>query len=227
MPNIQIMPSLLAADNGRLADECRRAESAGADAIHVDIMDGHFVPNLSMGPDFVAMARDATPSLYRSVHLMLTRPDQYADPFLDAGAQTLLIHVEAGCDPVPVLRHIRDRGARPGLVLNPSTPADAVLKLDVALFDEVLCMTVNPGFGGQAFIESVLPKIEALRAAWPDMDLSVDGGIDGATGVRCAEAGANILISGSYLFRQEDMGTAILDMRHAGEAAARPRSARH
>lgn len=216
MPDIQIMPSILAADKGRLADECRRAEDAGADGIHIDIMDGHFVPNLSFGPDFVAMAKEAV-SIHLSVHLMVSRPDQFAAPFLEAGSDTLMIHVEADCDPAPVLKQIRAHGARAGIVLNPATPAQPVLAL-TGQFDEVLCMTVNPGFGGQAFIRSVLPKMGELRASLPDIDISVDGGVDGETAIDCAAAGCNILIAGSYLYRAPDMTAAIRDMRTRGEA---------
>ena len=219
MPTIQIMPSLLAADKGHLAEECRRAAGAGADGIHIDIMDGHFVPNLSMGPDFVDMARRAAPSLYRSVHLMLSRPDRYADPFMEVGAETLSIHVESECDPVGLLRHIRECGVRPGVVLNPDTPAEDVLMINPSLYDEILCMTVHPGFGGQAFIATVLPKIKVLRAALPEIDIAVDGGVDTDAAARCAEAGANILISGSFLFQQDDMGATLAEMRRAGRSA--------
>ncbi len=203
MLKTQILPSLLAADMGRLEEECVRAAKCGAEGLHLDIMDGHFVPNLSMGPDFVRMARRVT-KFHLSVHLMVTDPEFFAGPFLDAGADLLLFHVEAKSDPNAVFKIIRSQQRRGGLVLNPETPLEA---LDAWLeqADEVLFMTVHPGFGGQAFIPQVLPKIEALRKKCPNLDISVDGGITLETAKRCAEAGANVLIAGTSLYRSKDM----------------------
>ena len=221
MPSIRVIPSILAADKGRLAAECRRAERAGADGLHIDAMDGHFVANLSFGPAFVAMAREAV-SLPLGVHLMVTRPDRLAPAFLAAGASTVMIHVEADCDPRPVLAQIREQGARAGIVLKPDTPVPPVLEFD-GCFDEVLCMSVHPGFGGQAFLPAVLPKVAALRAALPDIDLAVDGGINATTAVACARAGANIFIAGTHFFGSDDMAGAIRDLRiRCQQASADP-----
>ena len=207
-----ILPSLLAADFGRLGEEILRAEASGADALHLDVMDAHFVPNLSFGPDVVALARRTAPAFYRNVHLMMTRPDLYIGKFADAGSQTIQIHVEADCDIHRELRRIRSLGLRNAIAFNPETPVERVVPyLDEV--DEVLAMTVHPGYGGQAFIDDCLPKIAAIRAMRPALDIMVDGGINAETAVRAAKAGANMFVAGSYLFRQTDMRAAVADMR--------------
>lgn len=207
-----ILPSLLAADFGRLADEILRAEASGADALHIDVMDAHFVPNLSFGPDVVALARRTAPGFYRNVHLMMTRPDLYIEKFAEAGSQTIQIHVEADCDVHRELRRIRGLGLRNAVVFNPETPVERVVPyLDEV--DEILAMTVHPGYGGQRFIAECLLKIAAIRAMRPELDIMVDGGINADTARRAAEAGANQFVAGSHLFGQADMQEAVADMR--------------
>ena len=218
MPALKIMPSILAAHPGRLEEGCVAAEQAGADLLHLDIMDGHFVPNLSFGPDVVAMAGKAV-GLPLNVHLMLTRPDEMADAFLDAGADTLLIHAEAHCDVAATLAHIRARGVRPGITVNPETPAEAALEYKDAV-DEILCMTVHPGFGGQSFLREVLSKIERIREALPEIDIAVDGGINDDTAADCAAAGANFFVAGAWLYGFENMPKAVARMRERVRAAS-------
>jgi len=209
---LEILPSLLAADFGRLSDEILRAEASGADALHLDIMDPHFVPNLSFGPDVVALSRRVAPNFYRNVHLMMSRPDLYLEKFASAGAQTIQIHVEADCDLHVELARIRKLGVKPAIVLNPETPVGRIAPyLDEV--DEVLVMTVHPGYGGQRFIADCLPKVTWVRERRPALDIMVDGGVNGDTAVDSVKAGANQLVAGSYLFRQSDMAAAVADMR--------------
>ena len=209
---LQILPSLLAADYGCLAAEIMRAKDAGADALHIDIMDPHFVPNLSFGPDIVALARRVAPGFYRNVHLMMSRPDLYLERFADAGAQTLQIHVEADCDKADALRRIRALGLRAAIAVNPETPVTAIEPF-LADVDEILVMTVHPGRGGQKFIAECLDKAKWLRSRLPEIDIMVDGGINAETAESSVAAGVNQLVSGSYLFRQEDMAAEIARMR--------------
>lgn len=212
MMKTEILPSLLAADFGRLADEIRRVEASGADALHLDIMDAHFVPNLSFGPDVVALAKRTSPNLYRNVHLMMSRPDLYLEAFAAAGAQTIQVHVEADCDLHTELRRIRALGLKNALVLNPETPIERLAPY-LGEIDEALVMTVHPGYGGQKFIAECLPKVTWLRERCPSLDIMVDGGVNGETALLAARAGANQFVAGSYLFRQADMREAVAALR--------------
>lgn len=208
----QILPSLLAADFGRLADEILRAEASGAEALHLDVMDAHFVPNLSFGPDVVALAAKTASGFYRNVHLMMTRPDLYLEAFAKAGAQTIQIHVEADCDIHTELKRIRAMGLKNAIVINPETPVEHLFPyLDE--IDEALVMTVHPGYGGQKFIGDCMPKVETLRRMRPGLDIMVDGGINAETALIAAKAGANQFVAGSYLFKQADMKAAVDAMR--------------
>ena len=211
-----IAPSILSADFGRLAEEVRAAEEAGADWIHLDVMDGHFVPNLTIGPDVVAAVARAT-SLPRDVHLMVERPERFVDAFADAGATALGVHVETCPHLHRTLQQIEARGLRRCVVLNPATPASAVEPV-LPLVDQVLAMTVNPGFGGQGFIPETLPKLRQIRerldAVNPGADLVVDGGIGPDTIAGAAAHGANAFVTGSAFFGAPDYKAQVQTLRH-------------
>ena len=207
MPAIQIMPSILAADFGDLRSECHRLIDAGVDQLHVDIMDGVFVPNVSFGSKAVEIAKGAVPL---HVHLMLSDPMPYLDEFVRAGADTLSIHVESNCDAVEGLQRIRALGARAGITLNPKTPVETVFDIvEQELADEVLIMSVEPGFGGQTYMDDVESKLIRLRQHWPNLDIAIDGGIDQMSVGSAAKNGANLIVSGSYIFNQPDLAEAI------------------
>ena len=214
---ILVSPSLLACDFGRLAEEVKKVEAAGADWIHVDVMDGHFVPNLTIGPAVVEAIRKVS-RVPLDVHLMIDHPEQYLRQFLDAGSQHLTVHVESpGLRSEAVLlktlADIRKGGARAGVSLRPRTSAEA-LKPYLEALDLLLVMSVEPGFGGQAFMPEAIPKVRQLRA-WFAGDIAVDGGINADTGRLMREAGANVLIAGTYVFKAASPKTAIESLRGA------------
>jgi ribulose-phosphate 3-epimerase len=222
---IKIAPSILSADFGRLGQQVAEAEAAGADYIHVDVMDGHFVPNMTIGPVIVEAVRRAT-SLPLDVHLMIESPERYLADFCDAGANGLTVHVETCPHLHRTIQQIKELGCQAGVTLNPATPA-ASLEEILPYMDLVLVMTVNPGFGGQAFIEGMLHKIERVRAMLDEIgseaELEVDGGIGPATVSRVVESGASVLVAGSAIFgATEGIAEAIARLRLASQASAGP-----
>ena len=203
MQPVRIAPSILSADFARLGEEVRAIDAAGADWIHVDVMDGHFVPNISFGPAVMKAIRPVTTKPF-DVHLMIAPVDAYLDAFADAGANSISVHVEAGPHIHRSMQRVKALGCRAGVVLCPGTPAK-MLDYLLDTVDLVLVMSVNPGFGGQHFIPSQLKKIAAIRkmidAAGRDIDLEVDGGIDPETARQCIDAGADALVAGTAVFR--------------------------
>jgi len=203
---IKLAPSILSADFARLGEQIAEAERAGADYIHVDVMDGHFVPNITIGAPVVASIRRAT-SLPLDVHLMIEHPERYISDFVNAGADIITVHVEATPHLQATIRSIKELGARAGVSLNPPTPVVAVEEF-IRYVDLVLVMSVNPGFGGQSFIPETLPKIAAMRKLLDDRastaELEVDGGINADNAPQVVKAGATVLVAGNSIFRAED-----------------------
>jgi ribulose-phosphate 3-epimerase len=212
----QIVPSILSADFARLADDMAKVEIGGARMLHVDIMDGHFVPNLTLGPPVVKSIRRAT-GLTLDVHLMITDPDKYAPLFIEAGADQVSVHYEAATHLDCTVRTIQKQGARAGVVLNPATPV-SVLEDILYLADYVLIMSVNPGFGGQEFIPNALNKIRRLnqirRERRLDFAIEIDGGVSAANTAEIVEAGCDWLVAGSAVFHSADPAAAVTEMQH-------------
>ncbi len=217
--SIYIAPSILSADFSRLGEEVREAEQAGADFIHVDVMDGHFVPNLTLGPLVVQAIRPVT-KLPLDVHLMIENPDAYIPAFAKAGADYITVHAEACTHLHRTLGFIRENGVKPGVVLNPATPL-AAIEYVLDQVEMVLLMTVNPGFGGQKYIPAVTGKIKALRGMLDARGLTsvlieVDGGVNAETARMVAEAGAQVLVAGNAVFGEQDRAEAIRSIRASG-----------
>lgn len=217
VPHIRLAPSILSADLGRLAEEVREVEALGAEYIHVDVMDGRFVPNMTVGPLVVKVVRAATKAVV-DCHLMIVEPERYISDFAKAGADIISVHVEASPHLQRTLQGIRALGKRAGVVLNPHTPEDTI-RYVLQDIDLVLVMSVNPGFGGQSFLPLVLPKVKALRqmidASGYKIDLEIDGGIGPENAKLVTDAGADVLVAGSAIFGQKDRGAAIRQLRAA------------
>lgn len=217
MSTHKIAPSILAADYANFATELKRVEETDAEYVHIDIMDGQFVPNISFGADVVASMRKHSKLVF-DCHLMVVEPERYVDAFTQAGADIMTIHVEATKHIHGTLQKIKAAGMKAGVVINPGTPVEALVPV-LGLVDQVLIMTVNPGFGGQAFIPEMMAKVEAVtkmrQEAGYDFDIEVDGGIDNTTIKEAAQAGANVFVAGSYLFKASDLPAQVQTLRVA------------
>ncbi len=217
-PAIRMAPSILSADFGRLGEEIARIESAGTEILHLDVMDGHFVPNISFGIPVVEKLRPRS-KLYFDTHLMITDPLKYAEPFVEAGSDLLTFHIEVAEDPVKCVEHIRALGADVGVTLNPGTPVDALDPV-IDRVDMVLVMSVWPGFGGQEFITDSLDRVRAIKSRLrPDQRLEIDGGIGPETIADAASAGADTFVAGSAIFGRDDPVAALDDLGKRARAA--------
>ncbi|MGT2958426.1 ribulose-phosphate 3-epimerase [Streptococcus bovimastitidis] len=220
MTSYKIAPSVLAADYANFASELKRIEETDAEYVHIDIMDGQFVPNISFGADVVASMRKHSKLVF-DCHLMVVNPERYVDAYAQAGADIMTIHTESTSHIHGALQKIKAAGMKAGVVINPGTPVSA-LEPVLSLVDQVLIMTVNPGFGGQAFIPECLDKVRQVvdlrQAGGFDFDIEVDGGVDDKTIAACAKAGANVFVAGSYLFKAEDLVSQVQILRTALDA---------
>lgn len=220
MQTMKIAPSILAADYANFASELKRIEATSAEYVHIDIMDGQFVPNISFGADVVASMRKHS-SLVFDCHLMVVNPERYVDAYAQAGADIMTIHTESTLHIHGALQKIKAAGMKAGVVINPGTSVSA-LEPVLDLVDQVLIMTVNPGFGGQAFIPECLSKVEAVAKLRQErgltFDIEVDGGVDDKSIKACADAGANVFVAGSYLFKADDLTAQVETLRTALDA---------
>ncbi len=218
---VNICPSILSADFANLSRDLKIVEQAGATRIHLDVMDGHFVPNITFGPPLVRSIRKATDRILEA-HLMVSDAVKWCPEFADAGADIVLFHVEVQPDPDPVFDLLRDMGVEIGLVINPDTPADAVMD-HLEKVSMILVMSVYPGFGGQAFMPQILDKVRAIRARAdqvnPSMHIQIDGGINENTAPKAVQAGADLLVAGSAVFGQEDPGKAFINLQNIARGA--------
>ncbi|MCF7846283.1 MAG: ribulose-phosphate 3-epimerase [Candidatus Peribacteraceae bacterium] len=209
-PKLKIAPSILSADFGKLNEEIASIEPF-AEWIHIDVMDGHFVPNLTIG---APVLKDLKTNLFKDAHLMVSNPEDLIEDFAKAGADAITIHAEIDGDVPTILKKIRELGCQAGISIKPKTEVSTIKEL-LPLVDLVLVMSVEPGFGGQEFMESSLPKIRELREQNPDLEIAIDGGINAETAKRAVEAGASVLVAGSYIFRSDDREIAIQNLRNS------------
>ncbi|KAF9040507.1 ribulose-5-phosphate 3-epimerase [Panaeolus papilionaceus] len=213
MPKAIISPSVLASDFGQLTAECKRMISGGAEWLHMDIMDGHFVPNITMGAPILSCVHKSIPDIFMDCHMMVSQPEKWVDDIADAGGSLYCFHLEATDDPLSLIGKIHGRNMKAGVAISPDTPSTAITDAVGTAADMLLVMTVYPGRGGQKFIERCVPKVAELRRRFPDKDIEVDGGVGPKTIGVCADAGSNVIVAGTAIFNAQDPTAVIKDLK--------------
>lgn len=219
MPRAIISPSVLASDFGCLTAECKRMIKGGAEWLHMDVMDGHFVPNITMGPPVLASISKGLPGIFMDCHMMVSQPEKWVNDVADAGGALYCFHLEATSDPIPLIDAIHKRSMKAGVAISPDTPSTAITDEVGRAADMLLVMTVYPGRGGQKFIERCVPKVAELRARFPDKDIEVDGGVGPKTIDACADAGSNVIVAGTAIFGAQQPEEVIATLRAAVDVA--------
>ncbi|PIL31667.1 hypothetical protein GSI_06370 [Ganoderma sinense ZZ0214-1] len=219
MPRAIISPSVLASDFGQLTAECKRMIRGGAEWLHMDVMDGHFVPNITMGAPILSCVSKGVPGIFMDCHMMVAQPEKWVDDIADAGGSLYCFHLEATSDPLPLIDHIHERKMKAGVAISPDTPSTAVTDEIAEAADMLLVMTVYPGRGGQKFLDRCVPKVAELRARFPDKDIEVDGGVGPKTIDVCADAGSNVIVAGTAIFNAEEPEKVIAILKSTVEKA--------